>query len=143
MPTVLGKPVYYKLEDLKKGTPLVKHGEYVGATQGKMGTNYNFVEIDGETRHVILSGGVLGWRISNNDFQEGSVLDINYDGQEKIEKGKWAGKMSHQFEIAIYKRSEVAELVAAGAELRNELPEVAEIADTRMDAASESLDDLA
>lgn len=142
MPKKLGIPVYYDFKKLEKGVRLVTHGEYVGETKSTMGTNYNFIEIDGEQRHVVLSGGSLKWRIQQGHFKEGNVVDIDFGGVSAIGKGKWAGKPVNNFEVAIYSPEEVEALLQNGAQKIVAMPKVEPLVEQKQTDVKEALDDL-
>jgi len=101
---VEGQKKYYKLAECKKGQILVE-GKYVGVTEAGPTSmypgslTYNFKPLDGSAT-VGLSGGQLGYLLEEN-AREGDIVQVTYQGMEKIDKGRFAGKDSHQFTIAL------------------------------------------
>lgn len=107
MPIERGLPKY-PLQDAAKGDTIVTMGEYLGETQGKMGPNHNFMQLE-DGQHVILSGGALNWRAENGQLVEGTVWDIEYLGKVKLKKGDWKGKEAHDFKFLEYEPHEIPE----------------------------------
>lgn len=109
MPQEMGLPKYFKYSELNGGEKLVVMGEFIGSTEGKYGAQHNFIELQ-TGQHVVLNkAGGLDWRIEKGHIFEGGVYDVTYDGKEKLEKGKFAGKDANKFKIAQYNDEELVE----------------------------------
>jgi hypothetical protein len=87
---------YIKYSECNKGDELVV-GWYIGATEGKFGTQYNFMTETG-VHTVLNASGQLDYIIKNHIQQE-DFVKIIFDGQVKLEKGAMAGKMANQFKF--------------------------------------------
>lgn len=89
------------------GTPkLVVEGKYLGSTMGKFDKPmYEFEEADG-TIAVVYDAGLLNYLVEEY-LSEGTVCRVLYVGKEILQKGKYAGKDSHQFDIQLAKSSPV------------------------------------
>ena len=109
MPRELGLPKYFDLNKTEVGTVLVLKGKYMGHTPSPKYGNpqRKFVQF-GDDREVVLNGGQLNWREENGYLEVGGVYDVVYKGTEALKKGKFAGKDSHQFGIAVYEDDELS-----------------------------------
>jgi hypothetical protein len=80
---------------------LIEEAVYTGSTPNNFDedkSDYAFEKEDGSK--VVLNGaGNLGYQMSK--VQVGTICTINYNGKQKITKGKLAGKESHNFEVLI------------------------------------------
>lgn len=93
-----GSTRYVKFAEQKDGDVIVD-GVYAGTipSQYEPGFQYKFKE--GESDVVISPAGQLRHRMAS--VQEGDKVEIVYRGQEKISKGKFAGKDAHQFKVFV------------------------------------------
>jgi hypothetical protein len=102
----VGNRKYFKLDECEVGQVLVQ-GTYAGSQPNKMypsSVNHLFRSTEGPT--VVLSGGHLNYLIDSNEVANGQLVQITYMGKQKIEKGKFKGKNSHQFDLAIAESDE-------------------------------------
>jgi len=150
MPISIGQPVYYNLNETKPETMLVSKGEFCGSQPSPKyptNTNHNFFEITGEKRHVVLSGGQLKYMANQGTLQVGKVYDIIFKGKKTLDSGNYAGSKVSDFEVLEYSKKEVADLVEAGAELRNApadtyVPHAEDMPKVVETASAETLGDL-
>jgi len=145
MPQKLGLPNYLP-KDCAEGTELFKAGEYCGSTLSQKYNNqqHNFFVVD-SGEHWVLNGGQLDWRVEQGTLVEGQVYDVTFAGNKEIEKGQWKGSTSKNYDLAVYSKDEVDELLKkTGGSLRgpNTAPAEAEIAPEPVAAAGESLEGL-
>ena len=151
MPRKLGVPTFPLGKNgwAEEGRKIVHMGEYVGESEGKMGVNFNFMELEknpdspnDDPSHVVLSGGALRWRAEQGHLIKGHVYDITYKGKTEVQKGQWAGKEAHDFELAAYEPHELPESfrMSKGFEAQAQASAAAAAGPTA--TASESMDDL-
>ena len=91
-------------EENEAGT-LIVQGEYLGTVQGTYGDLYQF-EQDGQ-KVVLNYAGHLKYLI-NEYLEEGDVCQIFYAGTEILQRGAFAGKETHKFELALAKKQETS-----------------------------------
>lgn len=90
---------YYKYNECEQGQVLVDGATYRGEREGMYGIQHIFKQEDGQ--FVILnSSGHLNWLLENR-AAVGDYVRVTYDGLKKLDKGKFAGKDSHQFVLEI------------------------------------------
>lgn len=85
-----------------KGDVLIE-GKYIGRTPtednyGHHGFDF-FTGADEPTVTMSYAGSLQ--YIMENYVNEGDMCQVVYDGQEKLTKGKYKGRMSHQFKVFI------------------------------------------
>jgi len=56
--------------------------------------------LDGTKTYVVPKVGNLAYRLSSEGIEEGSAVQLTYNGKSKIEKGTRSGTMSHDFTVA-------------------------------------------
>lgn len=61
-------------------------------------SDFRFTDLNGKTV-IINSSGLLASKLSK--VEEGSAVQIRYDGMTKITKGKMAGKSAHNWEVLV------------------------------------------
>ena len=96
----VGGVKYINLKEAKAGDLLVE-GRYVESKPSNRyptSTNHVFQPDEGP-RHVV-SGGHLGWLLEEY-VKPGDRVQVYYKGKEKLDKGKFAGSESHQFELGV------------------------------------------
>ena len=94
-------------EENEAGT-LIVQGEYLGTVQGTYGDLYQF-EQDGQ-KVVLNYAGHLKYLI-NEYLEEGDMCQVYYGGTEVLQKGAFAGKETHKFELALAKKEKKEEPV--------------------------------
>jgi hypothetical protein len=107
MPQELGLPKYFDLKVTKPGTQLVFMGEYLGEVMGKFGAQHRFRQLK-DNQEVVISGGQIDWRVENGHIRIGDVIDVTFEGKEKLAKGTYAGKETNNYKFAKYSRQELA-----------------------------------
>jgi hypothetical protein len=74
-------------------------GWYTGKQESQMGESIHLKsKIPGQPKIVFPLTGMLRV-ILERDFKLYDYIKLIYKGQVKLEKGKWAGKMSHDFDV--------------------------------------------
>lgn len=90
---------YFKYKDCTPGQMLVDNGTYHGIIQGKFGIEHKFIQKNGDVV-VLNSAGHLNWLLENYT-QPGDAVNVFYKECHLLEKGKFAGKDCHYFEIEV------------------------------------------
>lgn len=82
-------------------TGLVVEGIYEGATPNKFNPEKNDYKVrqDNGDLTIINDTGSLNQQMKL--VTVGALIQINYNGKKKLTKGKYAGKMVHDFEVLI------------------------------------------
>lgn len=87
-------------------TGVVAEGRYIGSIKNRFDKEDFKIESISETAPdgsplliVVNAGGNLAYRMSS--IKVGDLIQVVYEGQSKIKDGKWAGKMSHQFDVLV------------------------------------------
>ena len=111
-----GQKTYYKFKECEKGQTLVE-GVFRREFDGKFGKQYEYQNDDG--RIVVLNAaGNLRYKM---DFiKPDTKVKIVYDGEIKLDKGKMAGKMCHQFIVLTDDSYDLDEDVAENADRVND-----------------------
>lgn len=95
-----GPKKYFKYEECKKGQVLV-YGKYIGRSPNKFGKeNFDFKPNEGGPTVCLNHSGHLAYLLETY-VSPGDVVEIKYMGKEKLEKGPYKGKESHQFELSV------------------------------------------
>ena len=104
------KKFYEEVFSVSDGSPqLVVEGKYLGSSMGKFDKPiYEFEEADG-TIAVVYAAGLLDYLVQEY-LSEGTQCRVLYVGKEVLQKGKYAGRDSHQFDIQLAKESPASEV---------------------------------
>lgn len=104
------KKFYEEVFSVSDGSPqLVVEGKYLGSSMGKFDKPiYEFEEADG-TIAVVYPAGLLDYLVQEY-LSEGTQCRVLYVGKEVLQKGKYAGRDSHQFDIQLAKESPASEV---------------------------------
>jgi len=98
--TTIGGPItYLSWKDYEKNDLVVK-GTFVGTTPNQFNEHkpHYLVTPEGQEGRVCLNTtGHLAWAM--DQVAVGDYVEVYYMGQEKLEKGKFAGKLCHQFQV--------------------------------------------
>jgi len=97
----LGKIVPYT--GLKKGDIIVNYGEFAGITSNQYGNLYNFIEVEGGEKLTLPKCGKLEHMYKEGTLKEGFRYQVKFNGRDKIQKGKWAGKEFNDLVIMLDK----------------------------------------
>lgn len=95
-----------KFNESNEAGTLIVQGEYLGTVQGTYGDLYQF-EQDGQ-KVVLNYAGHLKYLI-NEYLEEGDMCQVYYGGTEVLQKGAFAGKETHKFELALAKKEKKEE----------------------------------
>jgi len=115
-PVGRGNRTYVNFKDCVEGQILAE-GNYMGTIDGKYGPQHLVRKADGD-EVVVNNSGHLDYLIKTN-IEKGDFIQIRYDGKTELTKGKYAGKLSHQF---IVLKDDSASSSTAGAEIVNMEP---------------------
>lgn len=112
--SVGGPKKYFKYAECEEGQLLVE-GKFVGRSPNKFGKeNFDIKPEEGPT--VSLNhAGHLAYLIENH-VNEGDLIQVIYDGREKLEKGAYKGKEVHKFIVNVAESEAVATPEAAEAD---------------------------
>lgn len=95
-----GPKKYFKYEECKKGQVLV-YGKYIGRSPNKFGKeNFDFKPVEGGATVCLNHSGHLAYLIETY-CNVGDVVQVVYNGKQKLDKGPYKGKESHQFELSV------------------------------------------
>lgn len=98
--SVGGAKKYFKYSECSKGDVLVQ-GKYLGTSPNKFGKdNHDFKPVDGGPTVCLNSAGHLNYLIESN-VMVGDIVQVTYEGTEKLDKGAFKGKDVHKFDLAI------------------------------------------
>lgn len=103
---------YFKYAECQAGQVLVAKGKYLGAEQGKFGIQHVFQDLNGDGEIVLNSSGHLNYLLDKYAVI-GTICMVEYTGKVELEKGKFAGKECHNFELYTDDESGVTVKVAA------------------------------
>lgn len=80
--------------DFDKGETIIEKARYLGDEEGSFGMYQVFQDTEtGECYN--LGGGHLNWLCTQ--IEQGDVVKLDYEGEEKLTKGKFKGKKTHRF----------------------------------------------
>ena len=92
-----GETRFIKPNEMKEGQ--VVSGILTKAVEGDFGMTYYLRQEDGST--IGLNGSGQLDKLMEQ-VEEGTSLEVTYQGQEKIKSGKFKGKSAHQFEVVVF-----------------------------------------
>jgi len=97
--SVGGLKKYYKYNECEKGQLLVE-GVFIGTSPNKFGKeNFDFRPSEGPV--VSLNhAGHLAWIVENH-VPVGAEVQVYYEGKEMLDKGQFAGKEVHKFDVKV------------------------------------------
>jgi hypothetical protein len=87
---------YLPYKNMKKGDLIIDGLKYVGTSESKFGTNYDFEDMDGNLK-TLNNSGALEYALK--EVPVGTYLQIIYDGKKLLETGDYEGKECHTFKI--------------------------------------------
>lgn len=94
---------FIKASELKEAgkTGIIAEGTYVGTMPNKFNEDKPSYKIEQEDGSILVvnSAGNLQYRMGS--VKLGQLVQISYLGMEKLTKGKFAGKESHQFDVLV------------------------------------------
>lgn len=91
---------YFKYKECEPGQVLVT-GKYIGRSPNKFGKdNHDFKPEDGGPTVCLNSAGHLNYLLETY-CNVGDTVQVIYEGEEILDKGNYAGKASHQFEVLV------------------------------------------
>ena len=97
---LLTPPKFFKLGELEAGTVLVENGFLQKEEKSERFGNRQFYFFDkADSQLKCLSGGSLAYIVDEYGLDKTTDVKITYNGMSKVENGKFAGKMSHQFKV--------------------------------------------
>jgi hypothetical protein len=145
---VAGRNTYRPYEKLSVGE-VVAEGWYEGKIKGTYGENHLVREANGEVIEVNKCGHLDG-KMTKAGILVGDYIQIVYDGQDKMERGPFKGKLAHN--VKLYRDpsrnlrvgATAAEQAAAAAKKPNFKPEASEDTEARAERVKDfaaSLDD--
>ena len=113
-----GPKKYFKYKECEAGQVLVE-GVYIGRTPNKFGKeNFDFKPEEGPT--VSLNhAGQLAYLIENY-VREGDTVQVIYEGTAVLEKGAFAGKEVHNFEVNVAEGDLVGRVAKAQESMKSE-----------------------
>ena len=93
---------FVKAAALKQGD-IAAEGLFAGTVPNKFDENKPDIKIedlnDSSKITIVNAAGNLGYQMSK--INPGEIVRITYLGQQVLTKGKYAGKKSHNFEVAV------------------------------------------
>jgi hypothetical protein len=93
-----GEIKFIRARDLTVG-PILE-GTFLGAIPNQFDEDKNDFKFETEAGIVILNGaGNLGYKMGF--ISAGDYVQVTYEGQGKMSKGKYAGKLVHNFEVLV------------------------------------------
>ena len=109
----------FDYKKLKKGEVLVE-GRYLGTTKNMKYDNNDFLfkPNDGGMTVHLWGSGHLAWGLSSVNV--GQDVRVTYMGTEKLTEGKFKGKDSHQFDVAVKVEEATAERMVEAAPEKTE-----------------------
>lgn len=110
---VAGTRKYFKYKDCTPGQVLVADGEYTGPEDGKFGVQHLFNQRNGEVV-CLNSAGHLNYLLKER-VKVGQRVNIMYADRKLLEKGAFAGKEAHTFDLEVDDVAVVGDTVAAAA----------------------------
>lgn len=114
--------------DFDAGDVVFERAKYLGEDEGQFGVFQVFQDLD--TRECYnLGGGHLNWLCQQLEVHD--VVKLEYKGEIKLERGKFKGKSSHQYDLWLHEDEE-------NAPVRETSPKVK----SRSEAVVDEADDL-
>ena len=92
-----GETKFVKPNEMTEGQ--IVAGTLTKTVEGEYGMTYYLRQEDGST--IGLNGSGQLDKLMEQ-VEEGTSIEVTYQGQEKIKSGKFKGKSAHQFEVVVF-----------------------------------------
>lgn len=81
-------------------TGVILEGAYIGPVANNLEPSKSDYKFETDSEIIILNGsGSLTYRMK--DVTPGSLVQVVYNGKQKIKKGKMAGRDAHSFDVLV------------------------------------------
>lgn len=102
-PVAVSRVNYINAKDLEESgkTGIILEGVYVAAIPNQFDDTKNDYKFETEDGRTVVINNTGGLRYQMDKVAPGTLVQITYNGKEKMTTGKNAGKLAHNFLVSI------------------------------------------